>query len=87
MNIAILGSAGQIGAYLKEYLKEKGHEVVGVDIVDGPQNDLRVTPNTYVESQLLRMQTLFSFFHLMWVVLAISKSINILLTSSITILV
>ena len=50
MNIAILGSAGQIGAYLKEYLKEKGHEVVGVDIVDGPQNDLRVTPNTYVES-------------------------------------
>ena len=35
MNIAILGSAGQIGAYLKEYLKEKGHEVVGVDIVDG----------------------------------------------------
>ena len=50
MNIAIVGSASQIGAYLKEYLKEKGHEVVGVDIVDGAQNDLRVTPNTYVES-------------------------------------
>ena len=50
MNIAILGSAGQIGAYLEAYLKEKGHDVIGVDIVDGVQNDLRVTPNTYVES-------------------------------------
>jgi len=49
MNIAILGSAGQIGAYLQEYLTEKGHDVIGVDIVDGVQNDLRVTPNTYVE--------------------------------------
>ena len=49
MKIAILGSAGQIGAYLEEYLKEKGHDVIGVDIVEGPQNDLRVTPNTYVE--------------------------------------
>ena len=49
MKIAILGSAGQIGAYLEDYLKEKGHDVIGVDIVEGPQNDLRVTPNTYVE--------------------------------------
>ena len=31
MNIAILGSAGQIGAYLEEYLVEKGHDVIGVD--------------------------------------------------------
>ena len=59
MNIAILGSAGQIGAYLKEYLKEKGHEVVGVDIVDGPQNDLRVTPNTYVESIIKKADFVF----------------------------
>ena len=49
MRVAILGSAGQIGAYLEEYLLSKGHDVIGVDIVDGPQNDLRVTPNTYVE--------------------------------------
>ena len=59
MNIAILGSAGQIGAYLKEYLKEKGHEVVGVDIVDGPQNDLRVTPNTYVEDIIKKADFVF----------------------------
>jgi len=50
MNIAILGSSGQICAYLEDYLVEKGHDVIGVDIVEGPQNDLRVTPNTYVES-------------------------------------
>ena len=59
MNIAILGSAGQIGAYLKEYLKEKGHDVTGVDIVDGPQNDLRVTPNTYVESSIKNADFVF----------------------------
>ena len=59
MNIAILGSAGQIGAYLKEYLTDKGHEVTGVDIVDGPQNDLRVTPNTYVESVIEKSDFVF----------------------------
>ena len=59
MNIAILGSAGQIGAYLEEYLKEKGHDVIGVDIVDGPQNDLRVTPNTYVESVIKNADFVF----------------------------
>ncbi len=50
MDIVILGSAGQIGAYLKDYLTKKGHEVTGVDIVEGIQNDLRVTPNAYIEN-------------------------------------
>ena len=52
MKVTILGSGGQIGAYLSEYLERKGHEVTGVDVVDGPHNDLRVTPNTYVESKI-----------------------------------
>ena len=52
MNIAILGSAGQIGAYLSEYLKDKGHHVSNVDIVNGVQYDLRVTPNTVVENAI-----------------------------------
>ena len=52
MNITILGSAGQIGAYLSEYLKDKGHHVSNVDIVNGPQFDLRVTPNTVVENAI-----------------------------------
>ena len=29
MKVAILGSAGQIGAYLEEYLSKKGHDVIG----------------------------------------------------------
>jgi len=52
MKVTILGSGGQIGAYLLEYLQKKGHDVTGVDVVDGVHNDLRVTPNTYVESKI-----------------------------------
>jgi nucleoside-diphosphate-sugar epimerase len=52
MKVTILGSGGQIGAYLSEYLTKKGHEVTGVDVVDGIHNDLRVTPNTHVESTI-----------------------------------
>ena len=52
MNITILGSAGQIGAYLSEYLKDKGHHVTNVDIVNGVQFDLRATPNTIVENAI-----------------------------------
>ena len=59
MNVVILGSAGQIGAYLKEYLKEKGHEVTGVDIVDGLHHDLRATPNTFVEGIIKKADFVF----------------------------
>ena len=52
MNIAILGSAGQIGAYLSDYLKDKGHNVTDVDIVNGVQYDLRVTPSTIIEKAI-----------------------------------
>jgi len=52
MKVTILGSEGQIGAYLSEYLQKKGHEVTGVDVVYGPENDLRVTPSTYIESKI-----------------------------------
>ena len=52
MKITILGSAGQIGAYLSEYLSNKGHDVMDIDIVNGPEFDLRVTPNTVVEKAI-----------------------------------
>ena len=52
MKITILGSAGQIGAYLSEYLSNKGHEVTDIDIVNGPEFDLRVTPNTVIEKAI-----------------------------------
>ena len=52
MKVTILGSAGQIGAYLSEYLKGKGHDVTDIDIVNGVQYDLRVTPSTVIEKSI-----------------------------------
>ena len=46
MKIAILGSGGQIGAYLTEYLREKGHQVLEFDIVNGEDQDMTIIPNT-----------------------------------------
>ena len=34
MNVAVLGSSGQIGAYLTDYLRKKGHFVREFDIVN-----------------------------------------------------
>ena len=49
MRVAILGSSGQIGAYLTTYLRERGHDVDEVDIANGPQYDLRDTLTTIVQ--------------------------------------
>lgn len=40
MKIAILGSSGQIGAYLSEYLRERGHIVIDFDKVKTPNHDM-----------------------------------------------
>jgi nucleoside-diphosphate-sugar epimerase len=42
MKILVLGSAGQIGSYLVDYLEEKGHDIATFDIVDGAAQDLRL---------------------------------------------
>lgn len=46
MRIVILGSSGQIGAYLTDYLRNKGHEVTEFDVVNGEEEDLTKIPNT-----------------------------------------
>jgi nucleoside-diphosphate-sugar epimerase len=46
MKVTILGSGGQIGAYLTEYLRKKGHEVTEFDVVNGESEDLTKIPNT-----------------------------------------
>ena len=46
MKVTILGSGGQIGAYLTDYLREKGHEVTEFDVVNGESEDLTKIPNT-----------------------------------------
>lgn len=43
--ILVLGSSGQIGDYLTEYLRKKGHEVSEFDIVNGEEEDLTKIPN------------------------------------------
>jgi nucleoside-diphosphate-sugar epimerase len=45
--ILILGSEGQIGSYLLLYLKQKGHNVFGYDIVNSSKQDLRLKNNKY----------------------------------------
>ena len=45
MNVTILGSSGQIGAYLTKYLRDKGHEVTEFDVVNGDHQDLTMIPN------------------------------------------
>jgi nucleoside-diphosphate-sugar epimerase len=49
MKIAVLGSSGQIGAYLIEYLSNKGHEVKEFDVVNGEQQDLTIIPNALLD--------------------------------------
>lgn len=46
MKVVILGSGGQIGAYLTEYLRDKGHDVTEFDVVNGEEQDLTKIPNT-----------------------------------------
>ena len=45
MKITILGSSGQIGAYLTEYLRDKNHEVTEFDVVRHHGEDLTQIPN------------------------------------------
>tara|TARA_X000001036_G_C20628142_1_gene786004 strand:+ start:647 stop:1498 length:852 start_codon:yes stop_codon:yes gene_type:complete len=49
MRITILGSSGQIGAYLTDYLRQKGHTVYGYDIAGNEDQDLRTIPNLALE--------------------------------------
>ena len=49
MKITILGSSGQIGAYLTEYLRGKGHEIFEYDITNTKDQDLTKIPNLALE--------------------------------------
>ena len=52
MKITILGSSGQIGAYLSEYLRSKGHVVIDFDKEETPNHDMTVIPNQYLENAI-----------------------------------
>jgi nucleoside-diphosphate-sugar epimerase len=52
MKVTILGSGGQIGAYLTEYLKQKNYEVIEFDVVNGEEQDLTVIPNQKLKTDI-----------------------------------
>ena len=52
MKISVLGSSGQVGAYLTEYLREKGHTVNEFDVVNGSEQDMTVIPNQNLEDNI-----------------------------------
>ena len=50
--ILILGSSGQVGAYLNDYLRKKGNEVLEFDITNGSDQDMTVIPNGELEAKI-----------------------------------
>jgi nucleoside-diphosphate-sugar epimerase len=59
MKITILGSSGQIGSYLTEYLREKNHEVFEFDIVNGEHQDMTHIPNSYLRNAIMNCDFVF----------------------------
>ena len=60
MNILVLGSSGQVGAYLTEYLRGKGHMVKEFDKNNGEHEDLGKIPNPFLEKCIMDCD--FCFF-------------------------
>ena len=60
MKVTILGSGGQIGAYLTEYLRKKGHFVREFDVVNDPHEDMTHIPNPFLRNVI--MDSDFVFF-------------------------
>ena len=63
MKYLILGSAGQIGVPLTSFLKQEGHTVLTFDIVDTPEEDLRIPDNKKLDRY---MQDCDFVFFLAW---------------------
>ena len=50
--ILVLGSGGQVGAYLTEYLSRMGNEVLEFDITNGSDQDMTMIPNGELEAKI-----------------------------------
>jgi nucleoside-diphosphate-sugar epimerase len=59
MKITILGSSGQIGAYLTEYLRKKGHSVIEFDVVNSIEEDMTIIPNSKLEWSIIEADFIF----------------------------
>ena len=60
MKIAILGSSGQIGSYLTDYLTKKGHLVREFDVANDVHEDMTHIPNPFLRNMI--MESDFVFF-------------------------
>lgn len=57
--ITILGSRGQIGSYLTEYLQNNQYEVFEFDILRSPLEDLTLIPNLLLEDRIFQSDFVF----------------------------
>ena len=59
MRITVLGSSGQIGAYLTEYLRSRDHDVREFDVVNGNDQDMRMIPNYDLHARISTSEFVF----------------------------
>ena len=59
MKITILGSSGQIGAYLTEYLRDKGHHVIEFDKNNSYHEDMTTIPNPFLKNAIMDSDFIF----------------------------
>ena len=59
MKITILGSSGQIGAYLTEYLRDKGHQVTEFDKNNSYHEDMTTIPNPFLKNAIMDSDFIF----------------------------
>tara|TARA_B100000131_G_scaffold32139_1_gene29893 strand:+ start:240 stop:1088 length:849 start_codon:yes stop_codon:yes gene_type:complete len=59
MRVLVLGSEGQVGAYLTEYLNNKGYDVLEFDVVNGRHQDMTVIPNAELHRKMMLADFVF----------------------------
>jgi nucleoside-diphosphate-sugar epimerase len=57
--VLVLGSAGQVGAYLCEYLRSHGHDAIEFDLINGTHQDLRINPNLLLKQSVEKADFVF----------------------------
>ena len=57
--ILVLGSSGQVGAYLTDYLRNKGYDVREFDIVNGEWQDMTTIPNPELQRNIMCADFIF----------------------------
>ena len=55
----VLGSAGQIGYALTEYLEKLGHKVLPFDIESNPNEDLRIYDNSLLRKSVKKADFIY----------------------------